>query len=258
MIRFAKLLAQGAPSPAAFAAYAAEVGAAEADAARRLLSGQRPKRLASPATLLDWVAQATQTPEFLVQACLQACPDKAEVAALLLPPAEGTSPTLTEALASLTGPADYMALACRLPPEARLVLTRLACGTFRARLGPDALADPTPGRCLGILTMIDPSGPEGTFALPHGNALVPLAKVRLTLPETPQILTWARAHTTDRFGPQRQVSPTLVFELAFDATTPNPRRKCGLDLVAPRLIAWARETSVDQVPPLASLLASLP
>jgi hypothetical protein len=86
MIRFAALLSQGAPQPQAFAAYQAEVGPEDGATALRLLSGQRPKRLAPPATLLDWVAKATNTPAFLIEACLKTCPDKAELAALLLPP----------------------------------------------------------------------------------------------------------------------------------------------------------------------------
>ncbi len=264
MIRFAAFVAQGTPTPTTFAAYAAKAGAEDAAAARALLSGQRPKRLASAATLLDWVADATHTPAFLIDACLQACPDKAEVAALLLPHAplltllQSEPPTLTEVLGTLTSQTQYLSFARRLPPQARILLNRIAAGTFRTRLTEPAQTSQTPGQCFAILTMIDPSGPEGTFAIPHGNTLIPLTKLRLTLPDTADLLAWARAHTTDRFGPLRQVTPTQVFELTFDATTPNPRRKCGLDLAAPRLIAWVRDRHADQVPTLTAFLASLP
>ena len=248
MIRFATLVSGGAPSPDALRIHAAQVPHAEAEAARLLLSGQRPKRIASAETLLAWVVAQTDTPAFLVEACRNATADKAELAALLLPAADGAPPSLTECLSVLhaKNPALYLEAAARLPPEARLIFNRLASGSFRTRLLVPTAGPMTPGTCLAILTMIDPSGPNATFALPLGNGLVPLTKLRLILPETPEILTWTRAHTTDRFGPLRQVTPDLVFELAFAGTRPNPRRKCGLDLVGAVLIRWHRDLSPDR------------
>ena len=257
MIRFTQLLAQGTPTPDAFATYAAQVGPQEAKAAQRLLSGERPKRLAPAATLLDWVAQATDTPAFLLEACAKTCPDKAELAALLLPPATGQAPTLAQALESLTSAQDYLVLARRLPPEARLILNRLATGTFRAKLSTPSTTPQTPGTCLAILTLIDPSAHEATFALPHGATLVPLTRLRLTIPETPTLLAWARANVTDRFGPLRQVPPTQVFELAFDGITQNARRKSGIDLVGARVTTWLQNATAADVPPLSALLAQL-
>ena len=258
MIRFAQLLAQGTPTPDAFSAYMTQVDPQESEAAQRLLSGERPKRLANAATLLDWVAQATDTPAFLLDACAKTCPDKAELAALLLPPATDQAPTLAQALESLTSAQDHLALARRLPPEARLILNRLASGTFRTKLSPPSTTPQTPGSCLAILTLIDPSTPMATFALPHGASLVPLTRLRLTIPETPALLAWARANVTDRFGPLRQVPPTQVFELAFDGITQNARRKSGIDLVGARVTAWLQQANADDVPPLSALLAQSP
>jgi hypothetical protein len=254
MIRFAALVAEGPPTEARLEACAAEVGAAEAQSARALLSGTRPRRIATADTLLAWVAEATNTPPFLLTACQNACPDKSELAALLLPPAKGTPPTLTEALARLTGPEPYLALARGLPIPARLILNRLATGTFRSKLSLPQDAPQTPGTCLALMTLINPALPEATFAIPHGNTLIPLTKLRLTLPETAEILAWVRANTTDRFGPLRQVTPTLVFEIAHQGTTPNARRKCGFDLIAPELIAWHRSLTPDRATPLSGFI----
>ncbi len=251
MIRFAALLATGTPTPQAFATYAAQVGPEEAATAQALLSGQRPKRIAAPQVLLEWVAEATLTPAFLLDASLKVTPDKAEVAALLLPPAAGIPPTLTETLSHLTDRTAYLRLAQSLPPQARLILNRLATGTFRTKLTAKVATSRTPGTCLAILTLIDPSGPEAAFALRHGNGLVPLTRLKLILPETPEILAWAKAHTTDRFGPLRQVTPTQVFELSFQGTTSNPRRKSGLDLEGARLLGWRRNLTPDQADDLA-------
>ena len=259
MIRFAALLAQGTPTPEAFALYAAQVGPVAAATALALMSGQRPKRIAAPQTLLDWVVEAAQTPHFLLDAGLKVTPDRAEVASLslLLPPATGTPPSLTETLSHLTDRAAYQHLAQRLPTEPRLILNRLASGTFRTKMAAIPPSCQIPGTCLAILTLIDPSHPEATFTLPHGNALIPLTRLKLTLPETPEILAWAKAHTTDRFGPLRQVTPSQVFELSFEGTTPNPRRKSGFDLIGGILVRWCRELTPDQATDLARLTSDM-
>jgi len=249
MIALAALLAQGTPSDDALAAHP------EAEAVRNLLQGRRPKRLAPAATLLRWSAEATGTPDFLVAACLAASGDTCEVAALLLPPAQGDPPKLSECLAALEAMATlpenrrratFLPLAARLPPPARLILMRLAAGSFRLTLKPLALPTDSPREFLAVLTMLSPQGLDATFALRHGNGFVPIAKLPLTLPETPAILAWARAHIRDRFGPNLLLSPDLVFLLSCEGTTPNPRRKSRLDLAAPRLLGWHRDASPDQ------------
>ncbi len=249
MIRFAALIAQGAPDARLLDRHP------QAELARRLLTGSRPKRLASADVLMSWAAAATGTPAPLLAACLQASGDRAEVAALLLPAPHGPPPGLDEVLTALERAAAlpeaerralWLNLALRLPPQARLVLNRLAAGTFRLMLKPDAAAQGGPRTCRAILVMIAPQGPEASLALRHGNGLVPIAKCPLTMAETPEILTWARAHVTDRFGPNLAVRPDLVFTLACDGTRPNARRKSGLDLANPRLLHWDRAASPDQ------------
>lgn len=253
MIALAEILSQGAPDAAALSAHP------EADVALRLLSGQRPKRIATAETLMHWAAAEAGITPALLAACLKASGDKAEVAALLLPPEDATAPTLREVLETLDRAAAlpeadrraaWATLAGPLPREARLLLNRLAAGTFRLALKPQAEPEGGPRTFRALLVMIAPQGPEASFALPHGNGLVPIAKVPLTLPETPEILAWARANITDRFGPNLAVTPALVFTLTCDGTTPNPRRKTGLDLAAPRLLHWDRDATPDQATPL--------
>ncbi len=253
MIALAALLAQGPPAETTLASHP------DPDAARALLQGRRPKRIASPDTLLRWSAEATGTPDFLIAASLAASGDTTEVASLLLPPATGNPPSLSDCLTALeslaAAPEDqrkttFLALATRLPPSARLLFTRLAAGTFRQTLKPAQTPTHQPQDFLAILTMLSPQGPEATFALRHGNGLVPIAKLPLTLPETPEILVWARTHTIDRFGPNLSVTPDLVFRLTCEGTAPNPRRKSKLDLIAPRLISWLRSATADQAPTL--------
>lgn len=97
--------------------------------------------------------------------------------------------------------------------------------------------------------------PEVTLALRDGDALVPVVRTGLGLPraECVEILAWVKAHTANRFGPVRQVSPELVFELAFDGVQASPRHKCGLVLQAPRILRWCRDAPLAGI----SLLGGL-
>ncbi len=260
MIRFTALLATLPRDPSALPIYLQTAAEADRNACLTLLSGRRPKRIATAATIAKWAAEAAGIPDWLLAASLAASGDRAETAALILPPQTGTAPSLSEVLNALTTGTTITAhvtltnLWSRLPPDARLILNRLATGTFRATLPADNAAQAqNPHRILAVMTLIQPAIPEITLALWHGTAAVPIARVPLTLPETAEILTWTRTHTTDRFGPVAQVSPTLVFEIEFHGTTPNRRRKSGLDLIQPRLIALRRDASADQLHQLAPL-----
>jgi len=82
-----------------------------------------------------------------------------------------------------------------------------------------------------------------TFAVWDGDVLVPVTKAYsgLTDAEFRAITAWVRRNTTDRFGPVRQVSPELVFEIAFEGLRESPRHKSGLALRFPRMVRWRRD-----------------
>ena len=46
---------------------------------------------------------------------------------------------------------------------------------------------------------------------------------------------WVRDHTTNRFGPVREVAPELVLEIAFDGLARSTRHKSGLAMRFPRI-----------------------
>jgi DNA ligase-1 len=46
---------------------------------------------------------------------------------------------------------------------------------------------------------------------------------------------WVRDHTTNRFGPVREVEPQLVLEVAFDGVSRSSRHKSGVSLRFPRI-----------------------
>ena len=81
-----------------------------------------------------------------------------------------------------------------------------------------------------------------TFGIWKGNEIVPVGKAYsgFTDKELRELDIWVRAHTTNRFGPVREVEKALVVELAFDSAHPSPRHKSGIALRFPRInrIRW--------------------
>ncbi len=72
--------------------------------------------------------------------------------------------------------------------------------------------------------------------------LVPVGKAYsgFTDAELKDLDKWIRAHTVDRYGPVRSVTPGLVFEVAFDAVHRSARHKSGVAMRFPRIhrIRW--------------------
>ena len=82
-----------------------------------------------------------------------------------------------------------------------------------------------------------------TFAVWDGDALVPFAKAYsgLTDKEFEEITSFVRKNTIDRFGPVRAVTPTLVFEVAFEGIQKSTRHKSGVALRFPRMHRWRKD-----------------
>ncbi len=72
--------------------------------------------------------------------------------------------------------------------------------------------------------------------------LVPVGKAYsgYTDQELLQLDRWIRNHTSERFGPVRQVEPALVLEVEFDAVQRSSRHKSGVAMRFPRIhrIRW--------------------
>ncbi|MEJ2522586.1 MAG: ATP-dependent DNA ligase [Gammaproteobacteria bacterium] len=82
-----------------------------------------------------------------------------------------------------------------------------------------------------------------TFAVRHGDELVPVAKAYSGLEdrEITELDRWIRRNTVERFGPVRAVRPEQVFELAFEGIAPSSRHKSGVALRFPRIARWRRD-----------------
>ncbi|RYH05247.1 MAG: cisplatin damage response ATP-dependent DNA ligase, partial [Alphaproteobacteria bacterium] len=86
-----------------------------------------------------------------------------------------------------------------------------------------------------------------TFGVWKGNEIVPIGKAYFgfTDEELKQLDKWVRNNTVAAFGPVREVSKELVFEVAFDSAQQSTRHKSGVALRFPRInrIRWDKPAS---------------
>ncbi len=89
--------------------------------------------------------------------------------------------------------------------------------------------------------------------------LVPFAKAYsgLTDAEFKRVDEVIRKTTIDKFGPVRSVTPTLVFELAFEGIQESKRHKAGIAVRFPRILRWREDKTIEQADTLASLAGLL-
>ena len=98
-----------------------------------------------------------------------------------------------------------------------------------------------------------------TFGLWKGNELLPIGKAYFgfTDAELLELDKWVRHHTTNSFGPVREVKKELVFEVAFDSAHRSARHKSGFALRFPRIhrIRWDKPAQeADQLSALEAMV----
>ena len=71
--------------------------------------------------------------------------------------------------------------------------------------------------------------------------------------ELGQLDRWIRAHTTNRFGPVREVERGLVLEVAFDSLHESKRHKSGIAMRFPRISRIRWDKPVEEADSLATL-----
>ncbi|MEY2408146.1 MAG: ligase 1, partial [Verrucomicrobiota bacterium] len=96
-----------------------------------------------------------------------------------------------------------------------------------------------------------------TFGLWDGGVLVPVAKAYsgLTDEEILQVDHFVRHHTVGKFGPVRSVSPTQVFELAFEGIQKSSRHKSGVAVRFPRMNRWRQDKKAEEADTIENLRA---
>ncbi|HKV16685.1 MAG TPA: cisplatin damage response ATP-dependent DNA ligase [Reyranella sp.] len=69
---------------------------------------------------------------------------------------------------------------------------------------------------------------------------------------------WVRDHTTNRFGPVREVEPKLVLEVAFDGIARSTRHKSGISLRFPRINRIRADKPAAEADTVDNLLRFMP
>lgn len=89
--------------------------------------------------------------------------------------------------------------------------------------------------------------------------LVPFAKAYsgLSDEEIRRVDAIVRKTTLEKFGPVRSVTPSLVFEIAFEGIAASPRHKSGIAVRFPRILRWRLDKSIDDADSMATLRALL-
>jgi DNA ligase-1 len=89
--------------------------------------------------------------------------------------------------------------------------------------------------------------------------LVPFAKAYsgLTDAEIRRVDAFVRKTTVEKFGPVRNVTPTMVFELGFEGIQRSSRHKSGIAVRFPRILRWRTDKSIDDADTLDALRALL-
>jgi DNA ligase-1 len=98
-----------------------------------------------------------------------------------------------------------------------------------------------------------------TFGVWSEGSLVPVAKAYsgLSDAEIVELDRWIRQNTDDRFGPVRAVTPTQVFEIAFEGIAASPRHKSGVAVRFPRIARWRKDKPAAEADTLQTLRALL-
>ncbi len=101
---------------------------------------------------------------------------------------------------------------------------------------------------------------ESTTPVLAPRRLVPFAKAYsgLTDDEMATVDLRIRQTITEKFGPVRAVTPTLVVELGFEGIQASPRHKSGLAVRFPRMLRLRWDKPVEEADTLQALQALLP
>ena len=94
-----------------------------------------------------------------------------------------------------------------------------------------------------------------TFAVWNEDQLVPFTKAYsgLTDEEFRQVDRFVKANIIEKFGPVRSVTPTLVFEIAFEGIAESSRHKSGIALRFPRMSRWRKDKKPEEANTLEDL-----
>lgn len=237
-----------------------------------------------PGIVLAAVGQLCSLEEPVVRACWNATRDVGEMAALLLQgQTSNEALSLADAelellrLASARSTAQKQALVkemlIRYRPTTLKYLLRAALGRplVPAEVGrwgqPRSVEEPQQDRAGSARALVTIRAAElgrgrlattytsFTIAVRSGDGFVNVGRVASGLSEAElRSLTRAlRPLVVDRYGSTAVVEPGIVLEVAFSGVQASARRKAGLVLGSPRIVAWRKDRPIEAVDTLEGL-----
>lgn len=100
---------------------------------------------------------------------------------------------------------------------------------------------------------------EFSFAVWENDELRTIAKTTIDLSESErlEVNQFIQTNKLEKFGPVHTVKPALVFEISFEGVQESRRHKTGLLLIAPKVVKWRRDLSIEDADILDFLRAML-
>ncbi len=88
-----------------------------------------------------------------------------------------------------------------------------------------------------------------TFGLLREGEVVSICKTMegLNRRELDDLFAWIKSNTLERIGPVRTVPPSQAFELQLERVEPSSRHKCGFLVHGPRIVAWRRDLTFQDI-----------
>jgi DNA ligase-1 len=80
----------------------------------------------------------------------------------------------------------------------------------------------------------------------------------LTDAEFREVDAWIKKNTLERFGPVRSVTPTHVFEIAFEGIARSNRHKSGVATRFPRIVRWRKDKPIEEANTLEDVVNLIP
>ncbi|MBK9638209.1 MAG: hypothetical protein IPO63_10470 [Bacteroidetes bacterium] len=108
---------------------------------------------------------------------------------------------------------------------------------------------------LGIYSS-DRGGEEYTFGVQHNSIWLPIARVAELMIEEDRLFIheFVKQNTIEKFGPVRNIKPTLVFEVSFTSIFRNERKKAGVELINATVKCRHNHLSIDDAHQLSDVM----
>ncbi len=96
-----------------------------------------------------------------------------------------------------------------------------------------------------------------SLAVMNKDLLIPIAKLEASLPKKNilEISKWIAKNIVDKFGPVRQVKPSIIINITFEDIAVSTRHKSGVILKSIKMVSWEKEENVEEISHLTEVIS---